>query len=137
MSDNAGMAEAVFEAWERRDFEAVVENMVEDVCVNWPGGTVTGKPDVMAWYTSWYTACPDSGAGAVCVGVTHDTAVMEGVYAGTNTGPFGPYPATGRTVDVPWANVYRFNTDGHIVSVNAYIDQVTLLTQLGHMEPPQ
>jgi len=137
VSDNAAKAEAVFEAWERRDFEAVVENMVEDVSVNWPGGTVTGKADVMGWYTSWYTACPDSVAGAVCVGATGDTAVMEGVYAGTNTGPFGPFPATGRTVDLPWANVYRFDADGRIVSVNAYIDQVTLLTQLGHMDPVQ
>jgi|SRR5215207_3919788 len=137
MSDNGRIAEAVFEAWERRDFEAVVENMVENVCVNWPGETVRGKADVMGWYTSWYTACPDSVAAAVCVGVTRDTAVMEGVYAGTNTGTFGPFPATGRTVALPWANVYRFDAQGRIVSVNAYIDQVTLLTQLGHMEPLQ
>jgi steroid delta-isomerase-like uncharacterized protein len=137
MSDNAAIAEAVFEAWERRDFDAVVENMVENVCVNWPGGTVNGKADVKDWYASWYNACPDSVAGALCVGVTGDTAVMEGVYAGTNTGTFGPFPATARTVSVPWANVYRFDTDGRIVSVNAYIDQVTLLTQLGHMDPPQ
>ena len=137
MSDHAAVAEAVFEAWERRDFDAVVENMVEDVWVNWPGGMVKGKADVTDWYTSWYTACPDAVAGAVCVGVTDDTAVMEGVYAGTNTGAFGPFPATGRAVSQPWANVYRFDGDGHIVSVNAYIDQLSLLTELGHMEPLQ
>ena len=137
MSDNGAIAEAVFEAWERRDFDGVVENMVDDVWVSWPGGRVEGKADVKEWYTSWYTACPDSVGGAVCVGVSDDTAVMEGLWVGTNTGSFGPFPATGRPVSVPWANVYSFDDDGRIASVNAYIDQVTILTQLGHMKSLQ
>jgi steroid delta-isomerase-like uncharacterized protein len=110
--------------------------MADDVSVNAPGGVVVkGKADVMDWYTSWVTACPDSVAGAVCVGETADSSVMEGVYAGTNTGSFGPFEATGRTVSLPWTNVYKFNADGRITNVNVYFDQVTLLTQLGHMEP--
>ena len=60
---------------------------------------------------------------------------MEGVYAGTNTGIFGSFPPTGRTVSLPWTNVYRFDSTGKILNVTAYFDLVTLLTQLGHLEP--
>jgi steroid delta-isomerase-like uncharacterized protein len=136
MPDNAAIAESIFEAWEKRDFDAIVQNMVDDVVVNAPGPViVNGKAAVKDWYASWATACPDGVAGATCVGATSDTAVMEGIYAGTNTGAFGPFTATGCTVSLPWTNVYRFDSAGKIANVNAYFDQVTLLTQLGHMEP--
>ncbi len=61
---------------------------------------------------------------------------FEGVYAGTNTGAFGPFPATGRSVSLPWINVLRFDSDGRIIGGGAYYDQLTVMTQLGHMEPP-
>src|SRR3954470_2595586 len=87
MPNNGAITDAIFDAWERRDFESIVKSMADDVTVAAPGGVVVeGKADVMDWYTSWVTACPDSVAGAVCVGETSDSAVMEGVYAGTNTG---------------------------------------------------
>jgi steroid delta-isomerase-like uncharacterized protein len=137
MADTAAIATAVYDAWARRDFDAMVTGMADDVCVNSPGGVVVnGKADVKDWYSSWVTACPDSVSGAVCVAATADTAVVEGLYAGTNTGPFGPFPATGRAVSVPWTNVHRFDGAGRLVSVNVYYDQLTLMTQLGHMEAP-
>jgi predicted ester cyclase len=61
---------------------------------------------------------------------------MEGLYAGTNTGEFGPFAATGRVVSLPWTNVYKFDGNGRIVNVNVYYDQLTIMTQLGHMEGP-
>ena len=136
MPDNSAIGEAIFESWEKRDYDAIVEKMADDVMVNSPGSAeLKGKAAAKDWYASWAIACPDGVAGAKCVGATKDTAVMEGVYAGTNTGTFGSFPPTGRTVSLPWTNVYRFNSTGKIVNVNAYLDLVTLLTQLGHMEP--
>ena len=70
------------------------------------------------------------------VAASDDTAVFEGVYAGTNTGAFGPFLATGRSVSLPWINVLRFDSDGRIIGGGAYYDQLTVMTQLGHMEPP-
>ena len=136
MPDNSAIGEAIFESWEKRDFTAIVEKMVDDVVVNAPGSAeLKGTAAAKDWYASWAMACPDGVAGAKCVGATKDTAVMEGVYAGTNTGMFGSFPPTGRTVSLPWTNVYRFNSTGKIVNVSAYFDLVTLLTQLGHMDP--
>jgi steroid delta-isomerase-like uncharacterized protein len=135
MPDNAAMVASIFEAWERRDYDAVVKDMTDDVMVSASGVDIKGKADVKAWYASWAVACPDGLAGAVGAAASGDTAVIEGLYTGTNTGPFGPFPATGRTVSMPWANVYRFNGAGKIIGVSAYHDTLLLMTQLGHAEP--
>ena len=70
------------------------------------------------------------------VAASGDTAVFEGVYAGTNDGAFGPLPATGRSVTLPGVNVLRFDSEGKIIGGSAYYDLLTVMTQLGHMEPP-
>ena len=44
--------------------------------------------------------------------------------------------ATGRSVSVLWANVFRFDSDGRIIAASAYYDQLTILIQLGHIDAP-
>jgi steroid delta-isomerase-like uncharacterized protein len=138
MSDSTAAGRFLYESWEKRDFEAVEHCFADDVSFHdEPSGqTLKGKTAVKDWYASWVTACPDSVAGAAVVAASDDTAVFEGVWAGTNNGAFGPFPATGRPVSLPWLNVLRFDSEGRIVSGAAYYDQLTVLIQLGHMEPP-
>ena len=66
-----------------------------------------------------------------------DTVVEQARYTGTHTGtwrnPNGvEIPATGKTVDFPFAGVFRV-TDGKISSIRIYYDQIEVLTQLGLM----
>jgi steroid delta-isomerase-like uncharacterized protein len=138
MSDNAGTANAVFDAWEKRDFDAVVENMSDSVVLRdlSRGEVINGRDGARAFYASWATACPDSTAGHQIVAASGDGVAVEGVWKGTNTGPFGPFGPTGRTVSMPWINNIRFNGDGQIVSVSALYDQMTVLAQLGHVTVP-
>ena len=138
MADNATAALSLFEAWEKRDFEAMAAYLADGVSINDAprGEVVSGKAAVQEWYASWAGACPDSVAGTKLVAASGDAVAVEGVWAGTNTGPFGPLPATGRTVSMPWVNVLHFDGDGRIVSGTAYYDQLTLLTQLGHLQLP-
>jgi steroid delta-isomerase-like uncharacterized protein len=138
MADSASGGRALYEAWEQRDFDGVGEQLSEDVAFDDVprGQVITGRSAVKDWYASWVSACPDSVAGATVVAASDDTAVFEGVWAGTNTGAFGPFPATGRPVSMPWVNVLRFDSDGRIIGGSAYYDQLTALIQLGHVEPP-
>ena len=138
MADITAAGRSLYEAWEKRDFEAFEDFLADGVSFNDTsrGQVVKGKAAVKDWYASWTTACPDSVAGATVVAASDDTAVFEGVYAGTNTGAFGPFLATGRSVSLPWINVLRFDSDGRIIGGGAYYDQLTVMTQLGHMEPP-
>jgi steroid delta-isomerase-like uncharacterized protein len=138
MADNAATAQTLFDAWERRDFDTFEEQLAGDVSLNDAprGQVVEGQANVRDWYASWATAFPDAVAGATVVAGSGDTVAIEGVFAGTNTGDFGPLPATGRAVSVPWANVLRFDSDGRIIAGSAYYDQLTIMIQLGHIDAP-
>jgi steroid delta-isomerase-like uncharacterized protein len=138
MTDTAAAGRSLYEAWEKRDFDSFELCLADDVSFNdvAQGQVVEGKAAVKDWYASWAVACTDSVAGATVVAASGDTAVFEGVYAGTNDGAFGPLPATGRSVTLPWVNVLRFDSEGKIIGGSAYYDLLTVMTQLGHMEPP-
>jgi steroid delta-isomerase-like uncharacterized protein len=138
MADNAATAQTLFDAWEKRDFDTFEEQLAGDVSLNDAprGQVVNGQANVRDWYASWATAFPDAVAGATVVAGSGDAVAIEGVFAGTNTGDFGPLPATGRAVSVPWANVLRFDGDGRIIAGSAYYDQLTIMIQLGHIDAP-
>lgn len=138
MADNAATAQTLFDAWEKRDFDTFGEQLAGDVSFNDAprGQVVTGQANVREWYASWATAFPDAVAGATVVAASSDTVAIEGLFAGTNTGDFGPLPATGRSVSLPWANVLRFDSDGRIIAGSAYYDQLTIMIQLGHIDAP-
>ena len=133
--DCAASALSFFDAWEKADYEGLMAHLAPDAKVrDHPRGTVlTDAAEIRDWMESWRTACPDSKAGATVPSATDHSAVVEGVYAGTNTGPLGSFPATGRPVSLPYSIVLRFDGDGRINDYSAYYDQVTLLTQLGHL----
>ena len=82
---------------------------------------------------SWVTACDDSTAGAKATVSSQNGAVIEGTYAGTNTGPLGPLPASVGTVSMPFAIVFGFDGAGKVTTYDVYYDQYTLLSQLGHV----
>lgn len=138
MADNSATARALYEAWEKRDFAALAAHCAEEVeiCDAARGQVVKGRNNVRDFYASWAAACPDSVCGATIVASSHDTVAIEGVWVGTNTGSFAGLPATGQPVSMPWANVLHFDHDGRIISGTAYYDQLTPMTQLGHLPAP-
>ena len=62
--------------------------------------------------------------------------MILGVWAGTSDGQLGPFPPTGRRVELPFVFAASFDDQGRIAGGGAYYDQLTMLVQLGHMEPP-
>lgn len=54
----------------------------------------------------------------------------------TNNRPLGALPATGRGVTVPFCEVWRLDPEGRIVAGDLYYDQLSLMVQLGHVQPP-
>ena len=54
---------------------------------------------------------------------------------GTNDGPLGPFPATGKEWTPDLRDVH-FDADGGVVGGEIYYDQVSLLTQLELLPEP-
>ena len=100
VTDCAAVALALFDEWEKRDYDAVMDHFADGAVVrDHPRNTtLTAASDIRGWMESWVTACDDSTAGAKATVSSPNGAVIEGTYAGTNTGPLGPLPASGRTV---------------------------------------
>ena len=56
-------------------------------------------------------------------------------FSGTQNGPLGPYPATGKRLTSEYLAIYRLE-GGMIVEIWAEWDNLTSLIQLGHFTPP-
>ena len=138
MTDRAETALALFDEWEKRDYDSVMAHFADGGVVrDHPRGITLNAPaDIRAWMESWATACPNSTARAKATVSSANGAVIEGTYVGTNTGPFGPLPASGRSVSMPFAIVISFNDAGQMTNYDVYYDQYTLLSQLGHIPEP-
>ncbi len=95
-----------------------------------------GREEFRRYATMFKTAMPDSRIEVDSCLESKGTVVVEGRFLGTHTGPLvgpgGEIPATGRTFELPFAEVME-TADGKILRRRIYYDQVDFLTQLGLM----
>jgi ketosteroid isomerase-like protein len=103
-------------------------------------GEVIGNENIVAWSTELIDAFPDAQYEPVNEYESGNTAIDEGYFAGTNTGPLqGPtgetIPATGKTVRVRACDIATVE-NGVITSHRFYFDQMDFLGQLGLIEAP-
>jgi steroid delta-isomerase-like uncharacterized protein len=54
---------------------------------------------------------------------------------GTQDGPIGPFPSSGKPFSLDVCEVWRFNPNGEAEEGHNYSDGLGLLAQLGHVEP--
>jgi hypothetical protein len=62
--------------------------------------------------------------------------VARFVAEGTNDGPLGSFPATGKPWALPVCEMWHFDADGRVVGGEIYYDQVSLLAQLELLPAP-
>jgi hypothetical protein len=65
-----------------------------------------------------------------------DVVVARFIVRGTNDGPLGPFPATGKEWTLPICELWQFDADGRVLGGEIYYDQVSLLTQLELLPEP-
>lgn len=122
-----------------RDFDALDELVAPDVVrhsQSTPGVTVGSLDEFKAFLRQDLTAVPDAVQTLRMIVAEGDLVAVWANYAGTQTGPMGPFPPSGRKLDLDFAGVLRIDDDGHIAEIWVVWDNVAALTQLGHMEPP-
>ena len=80
----------------------------------------------------WKAAFPDAKGEIKHLVTSGDTAAMEVVWTGTQTGDLPNLPATGKAITVN-AAVFVTERDGKIARVMHYFDFASLLMQVGAM----
>jgi SnoaL-like protein len=108
------------EAFNAHDVDGTAHACIDNFTYtdNATGETFKGVDEFRAWLDSWFDV------------------VHQSVERATNKGPLGPLPATGRSMSLPFCEVWRLDTEGRIVAGDLYYDQLSLMTQLGHIQSP-
>ena len=122
-------------AWNAHDFGEWSAAFTEDAELVGPGGLSGRGRDVQqVFYSIWQDGFPDNQVSNIRIGEDGDTAVLEAVFEGTQTGvlkaPTGDIAATGQRVSIPFVVTYT-GADGLFTSFRLYFDQMDLITQLG------
>ncbi len=97
-------------------------------------GRLEGLAAFKTYVTGFRTAFPDAQF-VVDSWIESDTALAaEGRFTGTNTGPLvgpkGEAPPTGKRMELPYVDVFQFESD-RVVRHAIYYDQMAFLGQLG------
>src|SRR5215216_8105554 len=127
----------VIAAWNRRDAEAVVEHVADDVIVRdiALGMPLLGRAAVRDAATDYIKAFPD-----VRVEITSSTAegpriAQEWTVTGTHRGEFMGIAPTGRWTQTYGVTVATFDEDGVVIEASMYWNPLVLLRQLGLTDP--
>ena len=136
-SANLACAEAMHNAFNSRDWDGLRASIAADcVFIDGTGHRHEGADAFTDDYSKpWAEAFSDANRSEPHFYDAGDTVIVEIIGRGTNDGPLGPMPATGRHVDLPYCEVLHFNAEGKVSSGHAYFDQMGMLAQLGHTPP--
>lgn len=99
------------------------------------GLTLKGKQDTTGWLREWKTAFSDARIADPTYLEAGDWTIARFQGRGVNDGQFGPFPATGKTLDTPFCELLRWD-NGKAIEGGIYYDTASILVQLGHMPPP-
>lgn len=121
-----------------RDFDALDDVVAADVvrhCAATPDLDVRSLADFKTFLRRDLEALPDATQEIRRLFAGDGFVALSAVYRGTQTGAMGPFPATGRSVEQPFLGILRI-ADGKIAEIWVEWDNLGILAQLGHYQPP-
>jgi steroid delta-isomerase-like uncharacterized protein len=122
------------------DYSGAADVFSSDVVTTPPGmAPMTGIAAFVAYSQGFRVAFPDGRIHGDRYVEGNGVVVVEGRFTGTNDGPLetpaGRLPATGRALDLPFADVFGI-VDGKITDHRIYYDVATMMAQLGLLPEP-
>lgn len=126
------------EAGNARDYEAlaaIVSPAFVRHCPATPDVVVRSFDDFRRFLEADAKAIPDSYVAVDDLVAEGDLVAFWGTYSGTQSGPMGPFPPSGRGLACEFCGIFRIEEE-RIVHLRLTWDNVSILTQLGHLPPP-
>ncbi|QZT60792.1 ester cyclase [Mycolicibacterium austroafricanum] len=137
-TDLAGYPARYFAAWTQRDLAIALDVVAE--AVDWQDPSlpapITDHEGATDFFRAAWKGFPDMAFHAIgepLVDAANNRVTQEWRMTGTHTGEGFPpgVPPTGKPFDVTGMDVWEVDNTGRAVSVHAYWNVTTLLTQLG------
>lgn len=119
------------------DFDAIDELVAADVVRHsqaTPGVEVRNREQLKEFLRQDLTTFPDAHQEIHCMVAEGDKVALYLTLTGTQDGPMGPFPATGRKVEVKFLGIMRVE-NGKVCEIWAEWDNLGVLMQLGHLPP--
>ena len=96
---------------------------------------VRSRDELKAFLSGEFATFPDAHESLEDLLAEGDRVAARHHFRGTQRGPLGPYPPTGRTMEADYIAIYRVE-EGRIAEAWAEWDNLAGLTQLGHFPRP-
>lgn len=137
-TNNLRVARAMIEAINSRDLAALDAFVSADVVRHsaaTPGLVVTNLSEFRAFLKTDIATIPDSVQKIDIIFGSGDFVAIRAKYIGTQTGPMGAFPPSGKKLELTYIGILRFE-EGKIAEIWVEWDNLDALTQLGHFPPP-
>jgi hypothetical protein len=122
-----------------RQFDRMAEHLREDLHYSDEPREMSmrSRDAFFDWLRDWTTAFSDARVADAEYLDGGDFTVCRFQARGTQDGQMGPLAPTGERMDLPFCEILHWTSDGLMETGEVYYDQLTLLSQLGHLKPPQ
>ena len=100
-----------------------------------PGISVTNIMEFREFLESDIASMPDSVQEIELIFSAREFVAVRALLSGTQSGQMGPFPPTGKRVQIPFIGILRIE-DGKVAEIWVEWDNLSTLTQLGHLAPP-
>lgn len=133
---NKELVRRMVEVVNARDLDALDEIMAPDLRRHSAATAplrVESLEEFKAFLESDFAAVPDSRQEIDLMLAEGDFVAARVTYRGTQKGAWGPFPASGKSVELPFIGILRIE-DGKIAEIWVEWDNLYALRQLGHLD---
>jgi steroid delta-isomerase-like uncharacterized protein len=133
------VVQRMVDAINARDFEALDAVIAPDIqrhSAATPDVTVTNREEFKEFLRQDVASVPDSRQEVLLMLAEDGLVAVRMRYSGTQQGPMGPFPATGKTFSLPFLGILRIENE-QIAEMWVEWDNLGLLSQLGLFPPAE
>jgi len=129
-SDSEKIVKEIFEAYNRRDIDFIINNFADDLILVLPSGETIGKDELPQAYSMLFDAFRDGKWSTPRVISKGNVVAVEILVEGTHTGEFLGIPATQKKIVVHAVWFIDFNEEGKIERVIDYWNERRFIAQV-------
>ena len=138
-NESVGIVRTMIDLVNHRDLDALSSVIADDIVRHsaaTPGVAVTSLDEFKAFLEQDFAGIPDAVQEVDISFGAGDKVAVRARYIGTQTGQMGPFPPSGKRVELPFMAILRIEND-KIAEMWVEWDNISFLTQLGHLPAPQ
>ena len=129
-SDSEKIVKELFEAYNRRDIDFIINSFADDLIFVMQSGETIGKDELPQVYSMLFDVFQDGKWSTPRVISKGNVVAVEILVEGTHTGEFLGIPATGKKIEVHVVWFIDFNEEGKIERVIDYWNERRFIAQV-------